>query len=97
MARNRIEDVREHLFAELEDLRNPEKKYDKERTRAVVEVAQTIINSAKAETDFINAIGRGKGSGFIPEAPRVPPTSAPAALPSGTRGEAPAPDDGWMK
>ncbi len=71
--KNKIEDLRDHLFAELEDLRDPEKKFDRERTRAVVEVAQTIINSAKAEVDFINAVGASKGSGFIPESPRSPP------------------------
>lgn len=95
MAKNSIEGLREHLFAELEDLRNPEKKYDEKRTRAVVEVAQTIINSAKAETNFINAMGKGRGSGFIPEAPRQETPALPAG--GGKKDDAPPLDAGWMK
>lgn len=99
MPKNNIEGLRDHLFAELEDLRNPEKKLDKDRTRAVVEVAQTIINSVKAETNFFNAVGGRSGSGFVPEAPRAGVASAPpaAALPKG-RDDLPAdPSAGWMQ
>lgn len=82
--KNKIEDLRDHLFAELEDLRDPEKKFDRERTQAVVAVAQTVINSAKVEVDFINAVGATKGSGFIPETPRpaTPLTAVPATKPA---------------
>lgn len=93
MAGNNIERLREHLFAELEDLRNPDKKHEKERTRAVVEVAQTIINSVKAETNFYNAVGVARSS-FIPEAPREP---AGRSLPAARKADDPPPDAGWMK
>lgn len=98
MPKNNIEGLRDHLFAELEDLRNPDKKLDKDRTRAVVEIAQTIINSVKAETNFFNAVGGRSGSGFLPEAPRagVPPAPPARALSKGND-ELPAdPSSGWM-
>lgn len=95
MSKNNIEGLREHLFAELENLRDPEKKYDKDRTRAVVEIAQTIINSVKAETNFFNAVKPGHGSGFIPDKPRTP---QPAAIGAGKKSEDDLPRDaGWMK
>lgn len=75
--KNKIEDLRDHLFAELEDLRDRRVQFNPARSRAVVDVAQTIINSAKVEVDFINATGLAKGSGFIPIEPRpAPPLGA---------------------
>lgn len=77
--KNKIEDLRNHLFAELEDLRDPDKKFDPARTQAVVSVSQTIINSAKAENEFLSLVsgspsksGIAAGSGFIPMEPRSP-------------------------
>lgn len=98
MAKRNIEELREHLFAELADLRNPEKKHDKDRTRAVVEVAQTIINSAKAETEFLSAIGGRHGTGFIPEPAKVPAAPAlQAGKPRRRDDELPVdPSSGWM-
>lgn len=93
---HKIEALRDHLFAELADLRDPDKKYDKERTHAVVEVAQTIINSAKAETDFLNLIGGGKsGTGFLlaAGAGEAKPAAAPS---SGGKLDPPALSAGWM-
>lgn len=70
--KNKIEDLRDHLFATLEDLRDPEKPMDLDRARAIANVAQTVINSAKAENDFLRITGAAQGSGFIPDAPRGP-------------------------
>lgn len=64
--RNKIEDLRNHLFATLEDLRDEEKPLDIERAKAIVCVAQVLVDSAKAENTFIQITG-GRGSGFIPE------------------------------
>lgn len=98
MAKNNIEGLREHLFAELEDLRNPDKKLDKDRTRAMVEIAQTIINSVKAETNFFNAVGVQRGSGFIPETPRtaVPASTTKPQLRKPDDALPPDPSTGWM-
>lgn len=62
---NKIEHLRNHLFATLEALRDENEPMDLARAKAISEVAQVIINSAKVEVDFINAAG-GKGSGFLP-------------------------------
>ncbi len=71
MANETIEGLREHLFATLAALRDPEKPMEVERARAVAEVASKIIDTAKVEVSYLNVSG-GKGSGFIPEAPRRP-------------------------
>jgi hypothetical protein len=62
---NKIEDLRNHLFATLEDLRDEDKPLDIERAKAIVNVAQVIVDSAKAENTFLQITG-GIGSGFIP-------------------------------
>lgn len=55
--KNKIEDLRNHLFATIENLMDEEKPMDIERAKAVSDVAQVIINSAKVEVDFINKTG----------------------------------------
>jgi hypothetical protein len=55
--KNKIEDLRNHLFATIENLMDDEKPMDIERAKAVSDVAQVIINSAKVEVDFINKTG----------------------------------------
>lgn len=67
MPRNKIEDLRNHLFATLEGLTDEDKPMDINRAKAVADVAQVIVNSAKVEVDFIRATGRAEGTGFIPE------------------------------
>ena len=65
MPRNKIEDLRNHLFSALEGL--ADSSMDIDRARAISDVAQVIVNSAKIEVDFIKATGRSEGTGFIPE------------------------------
>jgi hypothetical protein len=64
--RNKIDDLRNHLFATLEALRDEDKPMDLERAKTISTVAQTIINSAKVECEYLEITGKG-GSGFIPE------------------------------
>lgn len=72
-----INDLREHLFATLEGLRNKENPLDIERAKAVSEVAQTIINSAKVEVEHMKISGEVDGTGFIVAAlPASPPSQA---------------------
>ena len=66
-----ITELRTELFAALRGLSDKSKPMDIERAKAIADVAQTIINSAKVEVDFVRIAG-GKGSGFIPSAPSVP-------------------------
>ena len=44
--KNKIEDLRNHLFVAIESLLDPEKPMEIERAKAVAEVAQVMINSA---------------------------------------------------
>ncbi len=76
MAKNRISDLRDHLFATLEGLRDSENPMDLDRARTISDVAQTIINSAKVEVDLAKAVdGISAGSKFfdIPEESRELP------------------------
>ena len=68
--KNRIEDLRNHLFATLEALQDEEKPMELDRAKAIADVAQTIINSAKVEVEFIKTTGQSHSTGFIPDAPR---------------------------
>jgi len=63
MAKNTINDLRNHLFATLEALADPDNPMDLERARAISDVAQTIINSAKVEVDLVKVVsGSAPGS-----------------------------------
>lgn len=73
--KNKIEDLRNVLFETLDDLRDKEKPMDIERAKAIAGVAQVIVDSAKAENDFIKLTG-SKGSSFIPK-------QLPAGSPAG--------------
>ncbi len=63
--KNKIEDLRNHLFATIEALLDDEKPLDIDRAKAVCEVGQVIVNSAKIEVDFLRATGGEIGTGFI--------------------------------
>jgi len=62
---NDIVALRTTLFDTLRALGDKDKPMDIDRAKAVNEIAQTIINSAKVEVDALKIIG-GNGSGFIP-------------------------------
>ena len=65
-----IQELRKQLFASLNRLSTGAKvdPAEIERAKAIADTAQTIINSAKVEVDFVRTVG-GKGSGFISLAP----------------------------
>jgi hypothetical protein len=67
-----IDGLREVLFDTLKDLRDKEKPMDLDRAKAVVAVAQTIVDSARTEVEFIKVAG-GQGTGFIPQ--QLPPAA----------------------
>ena len=64
--KNRIEDLRDHLFATLEALQDDEKPMDLARASAVADVARAVIESAKVEVEFLKATNQIEGTGFIP-------------------------------
>lgn len=67
--KNKMSDLRNHLFETLEMLKDPEKPLDIERAKAISGVAQTIINSAKVEVEFVKAIGAEAGGEFFGHQP----------------------------
>jgi hypothetical protein len=71
-----ISALRAHLFAALAGLSDKENPMDIERAKAIADVGQVIINTAKVEVEHIKAVG-GKGSGFIPSL-AAPPQNPPA-------------------
>ena len=65
MAKNKLRDLRDHLFETIECLKDEEKPMDIERAEAISEVAQTIINSAKVELQFLELTGQESKSSFL--------------------------------
>ena len=65
--KNKISDLRNHLFVVLEELSDPDSNYDLEKAKVIANVAQTIINSASVENQYLKIVGGSQGSGFIEE------------------------------
>jgi len=82
MPKNTMTDLRNHLFEVMERLKDDENPMDIARAKAVVEAAQTLINSAKVEVEFLNAIDSSEATGFF-DTQRIEErrSLAPAALP----------------
>lgn len=59
-----IDALRNHLFNTLDALTDRDKPMEIERAKAIADVAQVIINSAKVEVEHLKVAG-GKGTGFI--------------------------------
>ena len=62
MARNKLSDLRDHMFAALEriddDQLTPEQlKNEIDKAKSIAMVGSVIINSAKVEVDYIKATG----------------------------------------
>lgn len=72
--KNKIDDLRNHLFATLEALRDEEKPMELDRARAIADVARVIVDSAKAEVQFLQVTERRDGTGFmaLPEPEQTP-------------------------
>jgi hypothetical protein len=62
MARNKLSDLRDHMFAALERLDDEELtteqiKNEIEKAKSIAMVGSVIINSAKIEIDYLKATG----------------------------------------
>lgn len=75
--KNKMTDLRNHLFEMLENLKDPDAKVDLDRMKAGVEVAKVLVDSAKVEVAFITVTGRTEGSDFIdvPKTDPLPPSN----------------------
>lgn len=83
--KNKIEDLRNHLFEMLETIKDPDAKVDLARYRLGVDVANSLIDSAKVEVEFVKATGAVRGTGFIPETPALPAPPVPRLVGNGNR------------
>ena len=78
MARNKIQDLRDHLFETIERLKDDEKPLDLERARTIAQVAKVVVESAKVEVAFVKATGAVRSTDFLPidggdgDTPRLP-------------------------
>lgn len=63
--KNKLSDLRNHLFETIEQLKDEEKPMDIERAKAVSKVAQTILDSAKVELKALELAGSAKASDFL--------------------------------
>lgn len=81
MSSPHITQVRQSLLDTLADLRNRENPMDVDRARAVAQVASVLVDTAKAEIDYIKAVGADR-SDFLqpaPIAPQIPQSNGPSA------------------
>jgi hypothetical protein len=61
MAKNSISDLRDHLFETLERLKDKDEPMELDRAKAICQVSQVIINSAKVEVDYLETVGEVMG------------------------------------
>ena len=73
--KNGIEDLRNHLFEMLEDIKDPDKKIDLARYRLGMNVAETLIDSAKVEVDLLKVTNGKPDSAFFCNPHRLPPVN----------------------
>lgn len=64
--KNKMDDLRNHLFATLEALRDKDDPMELARAREVSIVARVIVESAKVEVDFLKVTGERKSTDFLP-------------------------------
>lgn len=82
--KNNIDDLRNHLFATLEALGDKDEPMEIDRAKAISDVAQTIINSAKVEVDLIKTVGGEPTSALLTKKQdALPPGSAVRAIGGG--------------
>jgi hypothetical protein len=90
MPKNKLSDLRNHLFETLEALKDEDKPMDLDRAKAVCNVASQIIDTARVETKFLEVTGETPTDeffGYKPDNFRQPlPARGPiAALGTGTK------------
>lgn len=76
MSTTHINDLREHLMATLADLRDRKNPMEPDRARAVAQVAGVLVDSARAEIEFIK-VTKSDGSGFMGAVPELPSAHNP--------------------
>ncbi len=67
---NDITALRSHLFDAIQGIKD--KSMSIEQAKAIADISQVVINSAKVEVQYAAATNGKVGSGFIPDKPAVP-------------------------
>lgn len=67
-----IVDLRSVLFQTLADLRDKTNPMEIARARAIADVADKVIDSARVEIEFLEATNADTGTGFISAQPALP-------------------------
>jgi hypothetical protein len=80
MSTPHIAQMRQQLLDTLADLRDRDKPMEPDRARAIAQVASVLVDSAKAEVDYIKATGSDR-SDFIEPVPQITTDSSGAGLP----------------
>ena len=82
-----MQDLRNHLFATLEDLRDRDSGLDCARARAIVDVSESIINTAKVEIELLKAVSASEPASKrffgLPEESRELPASVTRGIEGG--------------
>lgn len=64
--KNKMTDLRNHLFATLEALQDLDNPMDIDRAKAIADIGKVLVDSAKVEVAFIVATdGQASTTGFI--------------------------------
>lgn len=79
--KTRLSHLREHLFATLEALSDPDNPMDIERAKTVAEVSQVIINTAKVELDYLKLVDTADQPTFFDAEGTVPIATTNDRLP----------------
>jgi hypothetical protein len=87
MQTKNLDDLRGVLFDTLEALRDKEHPMDLDRARAICEVSDRLIDTAKVECKYVDLVGAAGPSQFLPQGQEQKPDrgAARAALPAGLR------------
>lgn len=78
--KNKIEDLRNHLFETIEMLKDKEQPLDIDRAKAISQVADTIIEAAKVEVKFVEVTRARSASDFFEPKKELPPARAATQL-----------------
>lgn len=71
--KNKMTDLRDHLFATLEALQDESKPMDIDRAKAIAEVGKVLVDSAKVEVMYLKVMdGEGHSTGFIESEKALP-------------------------
>lgn len=79
MPKNTLDDLRNHLFATIEALQDDDKPMPIERAKAICEVADRLIDTAKVEVTMYEVVGGSpENSKFLPAIVRDDESKTPA-------------------